>query len=327
MKIAVIGHLCLDVIEHPGMERERAVSIERGRPTPEEEARTYGGIFFSVTALANLAREGDTIHPVFGVGRADYAALVERLKLYQNVDTSGIFAFTGPTNNVRLMYADVDKRVECSKNISDPIPYKKIKSVLDADMILVNMISGFDVTLETLDEIRMEVREAHTPIYLDVHSITLGIRDDFTRFHRAIDTWRRWLFMIHAAQMNEDEARILSKEKFDEPTLAKHALALNTNAMIVTRGPQGYTAYVDEHKIVKRYDNAAIDTEHAVDATGCGDVFAAAYCAHYVHSHKILDAAAFANRAASLKAAMTGSARIDELSALRLQNTEQLARL
>ena len=174
MTITVIGHLCLDIINH----------------ADRSSSKGYGGIYFTVASLANLLPETDTIIPVFGVGKDDHEELIRSLEKYQNVDTSGIYKFPGPTNQVSLYYRDGKERLECSKYISEPIPIKKIRPKLGVDMVLVNMISGFDVTLDTLDEVRMEVREDHIPVYLDVHSLTLGIHEDFTRFHRPVEQWR-----------------------------------------------------------------------------------------------------------------------------------------
>jgi sugar/nucleoside kinase (ribokinase family) len=303
--ITVIGHLCLDVIHHPD----------------GKETRGWGGIFFSVATLANLCSAKDTIYPVFGVGKEDYDNLIERLSRYPNVDVSGIYKMNAPTNQVSIQYQDKSERIECSKFISEPIPIKKIRPKLNVDMILINMISGFDITLETLDEIRMEVREKHTPVYMDVHSLTLGIKEDFTRFHRPVETWRRWLFMIHAAQMNEDEARILTAEKLDEESLAKHTLALNTKVLNLTRGERGCTTFIDEHKHLHRSDLPAVPVTGHVDPTGCGDVFAAAYCAHYAANEDITKAVEFANRVASCKAGMNGSGEIDKLSSITLSET------
>jgi sugar/nucleoside kinase (ribokinase family) len=305
MTITVIGHLCLDVIHH----------------ADGTETQSYGGIFFSVAALANLLGPGDTIHPVFGVGKDEYQAFIERLEPYPNVDTSGIYKFNGPTNQVSLHYKDKHQRIECSKHISEPIPLKKIRPYLDADMILINMISGFDITLETLDEIRMEVREQHTPVYIDIHSLTLGIKDDFTRFHRPVELWRRWLFMLHGAQMNEEEAAILATEKLDEANLAKHVLALNTKALIVTRGERGCTAYVDDKKHIHRTDIDGINAGGSEDPTGCGDVFAAAYSAHYLMTKDVEASANFANKVAAQKSTMNGSNDIDKLSSFRLSKS------
>lgn len=302
MTITVIGHSCNDVIEH----HDRNIT------------HSHGGIFFSVAALANLLEPNDCVLPVFGIGKLDYDSLIERLKIYPNVNTSGIFKFNGPTNQVRLVYSSIEKRIECSKHISDPIAWRRIRPYLESDMILINMISGFDITLETLDEIRMEVREKHVPIYLDIHCLVCGINLDYTRFYRSIDTWRRWLFMLHGVQMNENEAASISSEQFDESTLAKHVLALDTKTLHITRGERGSTVFINEHKSFKRIDISAVDPDKSLDTTGCGDVFAAAYCANYLKTKDIIESTRFANRVASFNAQLPGSSKIDDLSKFRL---------
>jgi sugar/nucleoside kinase (ribokinase family) len=304
MIITVIGHLCLDIIRH-----------HDGR-----ETRGYGGIFFSVATLANLLQPRDTIRPVFGVGKAEYDELLERLGRYPNIDTSGIFRLPAQTNQVTLIYTDNEQRVEQSEFIAEPIPWKRIRSLVNgADMILLNMISGFDISLETLDEIRMAVRDDRVPIYLDIHSLTLGLKADFTRFHRPVETWRRWLFMLHGIHLNEEEAAILTPERLDEETLANHVLALNTKTMHITRGERGCTAYIDDRKHVRRLDVPGVSANARVDPTGCGDVFVAAYCARYMKAKNVDDAVEFANRVAGKKAGLAGSVEIDTLSTFRLE--------
>ncbi|TAK57900.1 MAG: carbohydrate kinase family protein [Bacteroidetes bacterium] len=302
MNITVIGHLCLDVIHHHD----------------GTETQSYGGIFFSVATLASVLGEKDAVLPVFGVGDKEYDEFVERLKQYPNVDTSGIYKFSGPTNQVHLYYRDGAERIECSKHISDPIPWKKIKPRLNTDMVLLNMISGFDVTLETLDEIRLAIRDERIPFYMDVHSLSLGIKEDFTRFRRPLEAWRRWLFMLHGVQMNEQEAAGLTTESFEEITLAKQILALNTKVLVLTRGEQGYSAFIDDRKHILKAEEAGVDAGLARDSTGCGDVFAAAYCAKYVHSKNIQESLEFANRVAAAKARYPGSVEIDRLNEFRI---------
>jgi len=303
MRITVIGHLCLDVIAH----------------ADGSETAGYGGIFFAVTALANLLKPRDVVHPVFGAGNGEYDAVLERLKAYPNVDTSGIYRFSGPTNSVRLMYDDREQRIECSKDVADPVPWKKIRPHLETDMVLVNMVSGSDITLETMDEIRMEVRESHVPVYLDVHCLALGFREDRTRYYRPLEDWRRWLFMLHAAQANEQESRALTPDGLDEQNLAHQLLALGTKVLIVTRGANGCTAFVDEHKRTTRFDVGGIAAGERVDPTGCGDVFGAAYCARYLHSKNIGASVEFANRVAAFKARSPGSTGIDALASFRVE--------
>lgn len=303
MRVTVIGHLCLDVIAH----------------ADGSETRGYGGIFYAVTALANLLKPRDVVIPVFGVGNGDYDALMERLKVYPNIDASGIYKFSGPTNSVRLMYDDRQQRIECSKDVAEPIAWKRIRPHLETDMVLVNMISGIDITLDTMDEIRMEVRESHVPVYLDVHCLALGFREDHTRYYRPLPEWRRWLFMLHAVQANEEESRSLTPDGLDEQNLAHQMLALGTKVLIVTRGNKGCTVFVDEHKRTTRFDVEGVAAGERVDPTGCGDVFGAAYCARYLHSKNIAASVEFANRVAAFKAKSAGSTLIDALASFRVE--------
>lgn len=317
MNITVVGHLCLDVIHHPPTHLQSDAA-----PKPGDVTQSYGGIFFSVAAIANLVPAGTTIYPIFGVGKNDHTAVLERLTVYSNVDTSGIFKTEKPTNEVHLYYSDHQRRTECSKHIADPIPFKRIKPYLDTNMILVNMVSGFDLTLETLDQVRLYVRETHIPVYLDVHSLTLGINEDFTRFRRPLIDWRRWLFWLHAVQMNEEEREGLTVEKFTEEYFAKQTTALNTRVLIVTRGANGCTAYVDERKHITRHDVPGVPVERTVDATGCGDVFGAAYCAKYVATIDILQSLEFACMVAAFKASSAGSVEIDRLEQFRIERSQ-----
>jgi sugar/nucleoside kinase (ribokinase family) len=301
MVITVIGHLCLDVIEHPdGTETEH-----------------FGGIYFSVVTLATLLKKSDTVQPVFGVGKTEYDALMDRLSAYPNIDPAGIYKFNGPTNRVRLTYATTQQRIECSKHIADPIPWKKIRPWASANVILINMISGFDLTLETLDTLRMETRDDRIPIYFDVHCLPYGVSEDFTRIPRPVDTWRRWLFMLHAVQLNETELSILPAEQTEERSFAKNVLALNTDVLHVTKGERGSVLYTSEHKHIKQTDFPSFDPDKVIDTTGCGDVFGAAYCAYYLRSKDIVASTRFANRAASLNAQFPGSEGLDKLSVYR----------
>jgi sugar/nucleoside kinase (ribokinase family) len=303
MTITVIGHLCLDVI-HP-----RSGNLE---------IQSYGGIYFSLAALAHLANAETTIFPVFGVGNNDYPPFIEKIRTLPNIDASGIFKFNGPTNRVHLYYHDDQQRTECSTHIAEPIPFKRIKPYLETDMVLINMVSGSDITLDTFDLIRMSVRERHTPVYFDVHSLSLGIKEDFTRYRRPVPDWRRWLFWLHAVQMNEEEAQGLTEEQFTERELVQQITALNTPAVVITRGESGCTVYKDERKHITRHDIGGVAVTKSLDTTGCGDVFGAAYCAHYLSTKNTLQSAGYANRVAAFNATTAGSTEIDRLARFKL---------
>jgi sugar/nucleoside kinase (ribokinase family) len=297
MKFLVLGHLCLDHIHTPD----------------GNEIRSFGGIYYAVTALAVLAERSDRVIPVFGVGREDHAMLLKDLARFPAIDASGIYQLDEPTNQVHLSYRAGGTRTECSRHIAQPVPFDRIRPHLAVDGILVNMISGFDLTIETLDQIRMAVRSHGTPIHFDYHSLTLGVRDDHERVRRPLDDWRRWAFMTETVQLNEEEVAGLARDGMTELQTVGHLLTLGPKAVIVTRGERGASLFINEKKKVVRTDLPAVAVDRTVDATGCGDVFGAVFFQRYLRTHDMKAAAQAANRAAAVKARLAGSDRMMEL--------------
>lgn len=290
MKFLVVGHLCLDVIH----------------PAEGPEVESYGGLYYAVAALASLVKPSDEVIPVFGVNKGDYAALIEDLKQFPNIDTAGIFRFEEPTNRVHLYYRDQQNRIECSKDIAKPIPFEKLQRHLSVDGILINMISGFDLALDTLDGIRLAVRSHNVPIHFDYHSLTLGVKASHERYRRPLQDWRRWAFMDDTVQLNEEEIAGLSPGNMTEKQTAGHLLTLSVKGVVVTRGDRGATLYYNEHKKILQKDFEGIRLENPRDATGCGDVFGAALLWQYVKSRDLFAATDFANRAAAAKVQQVG---------------------
>jgi len=297
MRFLVLGHLCLDVIH----------------PLEGPEIRSFGGIYYSSTAMAVLADRSDRIIPVFGVSRDDHGPLLNDLARFPAIDPSGIYVFAAPTNQVHLFYRNGGARTECSKHIAEPIPFERIRPHLSVDGILVNMISGFDLTLETLDQIRMSIRPHGIPVHLDYHSLTLGVGANHERFRRPVDDWRRWAFMTDTVQLNEEEIAGLSRDSMTEQQTVGHLLTLGVRGVLVTRGERGVSVFTNEKKTVVRHDIPGIRVERAVDATGCGDVFGAVFLQQYVRTRDIHAATVAANRAAAAKARLAGADRITEL--------------
>ena len=299
MNILVIGHPCFDVIERPD----------------GNQAQAYGGIYYAVATLASLADEQTKVIPVFPVGGDEYEAYIEDLSRYPAVDPAGIYRYEGPSNRVFLNYDAHGERVECSKNIFPAIPFSKVQlSLARADGIIVNMISGSDIELETLDEIRMAVRERRIPIHLDIHSLTLGIDDRQRRFRRPVPVWRRWCFMADTVQMNEEEASHLTPERLSEENLVLQLLALGGRNFIITRGERGATVYQQEHKHIQRHDILPPIVSSVVDPTGSGDVFGAAFSYRYFRDRDTLAAARFANEVAGISVEHIGPSGLQEVN-------------
>jgi hypothetical protein len=285
----------------------------------EQLVEAPGGIFYSIATLASILSTDDTIVPVFGIHEEEYNAVVERLHGFENVDPKGIFKTKERMNEVHFFSTPTSERKECSRHISSPIPFQRIKPHLDAHGILINMASGFDILLETLDNIRMTVRDDGIPIHFDVHSLVLGIDDDQTRFPRPLSDWRRWCFMLQSIQMTEEEAAGLTTERYDETTFINQLMPLMVNALIITRGDRGATLIRQEHKKLFRHDVPGVAVPAVIDTIGCGDVFGAAFFASFLRTKDYVKASEAATAAASVKSTFRGP---DGLTVLRPQTTQ-----
>jgi sugar/nucleoside kinase (ribokinase family) len=297
MNILVVGHCCLDVIH----------------TAADNEVRSFGGIVYAAAALGALMERKETVTPVFGVNRGDRDDLLRELEAYPAIDTSGIFTFDEPTNQVHLFYGNGAGRTECSRHISPPIPFERLRPHLETDGILLNMISGCDITLDTLDQIRMHVRGRATHLHLDYHSLTLGVQEDGKRFRRPVDTWRRWAFMTDTVQLNEEEIAGLAVERLSEDRAAGHLLTLGPRGVIVTRGERGASFYTNDRKSVVRRDMPGTAVMRTADSTGCGDVFGAAFLLHALRSGDLPGAAGYANEVAGRKAGLVGTKELRRL--------------
>ncbi len=275
MKLLIIGHLSMDVVHMAdGAEREEA-----------------GGILRGLSALSGLAGRGDAFTPVAGLTRKELPAMRERLEAMQGVQTDGLYLHDTPVHRVHYYYQNERDYVACTHDLAPPIPFAKIKPNLDVHGILINMVSGVDITLDTLDEIRMAVRHESIPVHLDLHSLTLGVNDRHERFRRPVPDWRRWAFMIDTIQMNEEEVAGLTVEAMEEERAVGHILMLGVKGVLITRGARGVSVYMNEQKKVVRTDFAVPSVDPEGSPVGRGDMFGAAFVYHYVKNHNIMAAA------------------------------------
>lgn len=298
----MIGHLARDVFHG---------ADQNGN---EKTFQAMGGVFYSIATLSALFSPDDSVIPVFGIHEDEYDTIVQRLQQFGNVDTRGVFKTKEPLNEVHYFAGSDGARTECSKHIASPIPFQRIKPFLDVHGLLITMASGFDILLETLDNIRMNVREDGIPIHFDFHSLTLGVDEELKRFRRPLSDWRRWCFMLHSIQMTEDEAQGLTAERYDEASLINQLMPLMVNGLLITRGASGATLIRQEHKKLFRHDIPGIEVPNVVDTVGCGDVFGAAYFVEYLRTKDLVKAAEAGNKAASVKSTFQGP---DGLEALR----------
>jgi sugar/nucleoside kinase (ribokinase family) len=292
MKILVLGHLAIDV-DHV---------------TETESTETTAGVYRSVAALSEMIGGTDTIVPVCGVSRDEYRAVVEQCAALPGVETAGIFLSDTPTHRVHFYRGADGSTTACARERGKPIPFEKIKKYLDVNGILINMSSGSDLSLETLDEIRLAVRARGVPIHLDIHNLARGVNDRFERVLRPLPEWRRWAFMVDTVQGTEEEINALSAEARGEELVVGHLFTLCVKRLLVTRGKRGATIYRNERKHTLREDIPPAAASVERDPVGAGDVFAAAFMSSLLRSDDEIAAARAAVAAAGKFAARSAGA-------------------
>ena len=75
------------------------------------------------------------------------------------------------------------------------------------------MISGVDITLHTLKNIR---KNFSGYIHIDIHNIVMHTKEDGSRIHKPVENWYEWCTNSDTVQMNEFEIATLSRDKLSE---------------------------------------------------------------------------------------------------------------
>ncbi|MCK5732948.1 MAG: hypothetical protein KAI38_02095, partial [Candidatus Latescibacteria bacterium] len=186
--------------------------------------------------------------------------------------------------------------------------------------ICVNFISGFELSLEDMQQLR---RGALGKIVMDFHSLSLGMDAKRRRFFRRPTRWREWMACADGVQMNTREAGVLAGRTLrdDEEVRAFGAKVLECgpDALSITRGEMG--SWLVDSDGLEAFP--ALDLNEVMDATGCGDVFLAGFTLEYVRSGDVRAASRFANRAAGMNGRLRGIVEVGRLGAVRRMQKEK----
>ena len=297
--IAVIGTLVDDLIRHPD----------------GTETRSLGGIAYAVGTLAALADPGVRILPVCRVAD-DVAERVDaRWTALPNVDTGCLIAHEGRQSRVRLDYpaAPPDRGADRTEMLLDPLaPLDRddIAPALDAEVVLVNCVSGFDLTLEAM------IAAGRSPawVYLDLHSLTLGRRPNGVRYLRRPDRIGEWLASADALQCNETEAvAALGSEVLARADPLGAVPGPRPDLWLITRGSHGLRLARRGHAA----RDLAAPARKAVDPTGAGDCLGAAFVAFRRPGADPTDAARRAVALANASCMLRGSDDLASLASCR----------
>jgi sugar/nucleoside kinase (ribokinase family) len=312
MRIVVVGTIVADTIEH-----------ENGSVT-----ESLGGIAHTVSALAALAGGRHTIVPICRVGEDGRARVEAWAAGLDGVSLEGVKAAAGPQPTVRLSYGESSRRGERVERLQDapePLDADDTKAATGADVVIVNCITGSDLTPVALRHLRASAERT----YLDVHSLVLGTDAHGTRFYRGRDDWPLWLTFADVVQCNLAEAATLcgiaGEQASDEAVAAaierllaagfpieagpgddrrrEHggvgedgrgpevADACMPRVWLLTLGAAGALLLSRQNGVVTRRRFSAPDVR-AADPTGAGDAFGAGYVCAWLEGCGPAEAAA-----------------------------------
>ncbi|HKN58563.1 MAG TPA: carbohydrate kinase family protein [Gemmatimonadaceae bacterium] len=288
-RVGVMGSFVWDVIH--------------GRDPRDAPVEEWGGITYALSALdAALSPEWEFV-PILKVGSdlADSArAFVARLDRVAPGEAPIEVPY--PNNRVVLYYQSDERRCE---RLSGGVPkwhWLGLKPLLaDLDALYINLISGFELDLETAQLIRQHFRG---PIYCDLHSLLLAVQPDGLRTLQPLPNPAAWMRCFDFVQVNEDEMGMMAP---DPMGLAAIAFANGVNTLAITLGSRGVVYFAapafdrisDMRRASLSAAQGAIRTARVPakparhgpgDPTGCGDVWGATYFSRLLAGDK-LDAA------------------------------------
>ncbi len=277
MKILLIGH---SIIDHFAEEAN--------------DVAKPGGIFYSALAMCSVIKPEDELFLLTSFSKKSF-------HLFEGVYSQTNMEFSSPLDEmpeVILKTSIQGEREEIYKNISSSMSFGKIKDWNMFDAILINMITGFDITAEQLNDIR---KNFSGKIYFDVHTLSRGVDESMQRIFRPVPNIEKWLANIDILQCNELELKTISKSN-DEFNSAQEILAGGSKILIITKGDKGSSVYFLKDGIIQLL-NCKAEKIIAVNKIGCGDIFGAVFFYSYISKNDVNYSLRLANKAGASAAA------------------------
>jgi len=276
MKIILIGHSIIDHFDGT-----------------KEKISKPGGIFYSTIGINSIKKSTDQIYLLTGWNRKSFHLFKD---LYSKVEldrTSELIDMP----EVYLKISRQSEREEVYKNMADNLSIKSVSDWNIFDGILINMITGCDISLEQIKSIR---KNFNGIIYFDVHTLSRGVDEKMKREFRPIPSVNEWLAYINILQCNESELKTIVQYQ-NEINSAEKILSSGPNILIITKGERGAQVYYRFNGGIKNLFINAIKVI-SVNKIGCGDIFGAVFFYTYISTNDIYSSLIRANKAGGIAA-------------------------
>ncbi len=293
MKITIIGTINKDLI----------------LPFNYAPIESFGGIFYDISVLSQLADQDDQIVPVSFIGEDVLPTVEAILNKLPNVSMKGLIPLQQKNHKVILEYTSPEEREEKSLFQFPPLAWRDIAPHLDADMVMVNLITGWDIESKVYLKLSQQFRDR---LYLDIHYLIMGIDKMGRRFPTQPHEVRDWLSGARFLQMNEKEYRLICGDSRTEVEFFQHFLKAD-QILLTTRAAKGAIAVYQRNNMIGHKQFPAFKIPRIVDSTGCGDAFGAGFVINYLQTGDILKAVEYANLVAGATTALRGTNEMHKL--------------
>lgn len=293
MKIVIIGTINKDLIF----------------PFHGSSIESFGGIFYSLSALHSFVDDSTTIYPVSFIGNDVYSDLLSVLKELSRVDPTALILIDQPNHKVVLKYHSPEERSETALFNFPTLEWQHIKNMSQANFYVINMITGWDLSLEAFQKLS---NLHYSNIYLDIHFLVMGIDAHGKRFPLCPENISSWLKGARFVQMNQREFSIINQDELNLPGFFEKYFQ-SDQYLIITQGSRGANLVFRKNSMIISKHFPAVPLSHIVDVTGCGDVFGVGFIWSYLQDEDVYRAVEFANRAAAAKCLLPGTNEMDKL--------------
>jgi len=260
MNFLIIGHSVVDKIKDKGL-----VSIKPG------------GIFYTVASLLSQLQNDEKLYLCSEIDEENENLFKE---LYNLVEKEYL-RFIDSIPKVELIIENISERKETYSQISRNLTLPR-DNLNRFDGILVNMISGYDISLTQIQKLREKYDGL---IYFDVHTLSRGVDENLNRNFRRIENFNKWGECIDILQANESELLTLSDKK-DEVQTIEELFICGVKQVIITRAERGATVFFRENDRIIKYHKDALQV-NLINKVGCGDVFGAVYFYNFIKNKNV----------------------------------------
>ena len=268
---------------------------------------SFGGILYNTLRLAPLIAPWGVVRPVAWIGQSHHAALHDFLAAYPNVDLEGLAVCETGSDENTLRFITPTEREETMTRRCPALSREMLAGVVECDWVHFNCITQRELELVDLEWLQGKLSGVFS---MDLHNRVARFDEAGHLLRGTFPQWQEWMECVDVVQMNEHEcAAILGRvaEREEDFRAAARAVAeVGPREILLTWGARGSFVAWSGGGGEYRWAHVPPTSHPAVDTTGCGDSFSAAYQSRRLVSDPPLLAAMFAGAVSGWNAARSG---------------------